>query len=214
VGAASARLLRSDDFSDPARGLFADNQRLTGRAVGAGGQEFQYDYGYRNGSLVGKILGPYPDGVENVVLTAFAPATGLVPGDFAVEVTARAASSPNAAGYGIQIIAAREALYTLEVRPSDGFYRLFPQIAQPRRAPLSGRSPAIARGPQDNQLRLEARGDTVIVYANGQELGQVQDERLAGRPVGVRLAWTMYRPPAAGDLEVRFRDFKIFSIGS
>ncbi len=61
-------------------------------------------------------------------------------------------------------------------------------------------------------LRLEVMGATARMLVNGQELAKRQHEGLDKRPGNIRLTARMGRPPEDGDVEVRFTDFKWYTL--
>ena len=207
------RLLSSDDFSDPARGLFLNNQRGTGRLTVSPGatHPFDWDYAYAGGALIGHVRGPYPESgywfgreVE--------PADSRMFGDFAVEARARATRSPDEAEYAVGYDPTPSSAYRFLVTPGVQRYRV--HWLQERRNLAVGRSSAVNPGAGENLLRIEVRGDTLRCFINGQEVDRVQHVGLAARGGSVRIGFYALSggPLVDGDVEVRFTEFRVYSL--
>jgi hypothetical protein len=208
------QLASADDFSNPDRGLFLDKQGGSGQESFGSGATIDYRWaaGYESGEFVGRVgtgarqpWGPFAD-------NRFAEAKDVVSSDdFALEVRARVAKSADEAGYGLRYTYGGETeRYLIYLRPSGGQYQVWWTPGQ--MALASGSSRVINGGHDENVLRMEVRGDTLRLFVNGQEVDRVQHEGLLRRPGKVALAWLMDRPPAEGEVEVHFRDFKLYSL--
>lgn len=208
--------ISADDFSNPARGFFQDQQGGSGEETFGSGNTIDYRWGagYEKGEFVGRVgtsardsWGPFADN------RAAEATEKIVDDDFAVEVRARATKSPAEGGYGLRYIYGSETeRYLLYLRPGTGQYQVWWTPGQISLA--SGLSDAMSRGGDENLLRMEVRGDTMRFYVNGREVDRVQHEGLLRRPGKVALAWVMDRPPTEGEMEVHFRDFKLFSLAT
>jgi hypothetical protein len=204
-------LLRSDDFSNPARGLFFDDRRGTTRLTFGPGEvhEFGWEFRYVEGSFAGFILGPHPDRTTPTWLGAAAEAVDKVFDDFAAEVRVRGIRSPGQTIYGIRYRVSPEESYTLQVRPVDRWYRILWQSGGDH-VLSSGNSSVINSGNEENHLRIEVRGDTLTAFANGQIIDRARHEGLVRRGGNIFLNWAMTGPPADQQVEVRFTDFKVY----
>jgi hypothetical protein len=208
---APGRLIRSDDFGDPATGLFRDNQEGTAQAAFSNGLtgRYQWRYGYEDRALVARLLGPYPDNPDQAILGIAASAADKQHEDFEVEVTGQATSSPEVALYGLRYTTTDDS-YFYRVTRDAGAYDLWSE--KDRKLLSGGRTAALRRAGQPNQLRLEVRGDTIRVFANGQLLDQARHDGLARRGGQLHLFFEMAGPPSAGSVEVRFTDFKVYAL--
>ena len=213
VAASAGRLLFADDFSDPSRGVFRNNLEGIGRITGDGSAplDFQGNYSYHRGALVGRLVGDHPGG-ERTVFGRMLLANERVLEDFAVEVRARITTSPNVTRFGIQFLAAQGEFFTFTIHPGLTAFNISRTLNQQAQAVTSGRTTAMRPPGEDNLLRVEVRGDTARIFVNGQEAGLTRHESLAkrGGQVGLNMA-------AAGQLanrasEVEFRDFKVFAL--
>lgn len=209
-------LLRFDDFSDPAKGLFLDNQRGTNRITFRDGVSHQYEweYSYAEGGLLARIRGPYPENPDRAHLGYSAAAADRVIEDFAVEVRASATKSPSAAQIALRYVlpGTPQVLYEFGARPGDSGYHIW--LNSPQRVLVSGRSSAINRGYEENHLRMEVRGDTMRVFANGRLIDEARHEGIATRSGRFHLIWAMWGAPEDGDVEVRFTDFRVYALGT
>lgn len=205
------KLLRADDFSDPARGLFLDRQQGTSRTTFSSGATYQYnwEYGYQDGSLVARVRGPYPTNPDGAWVGVWAPAADKVWEDFAVEVKARATRSAAASGYTIIYLAPPDHRYEYQVRAGDAVYSIW--SAEDNRTLAIGRTGAANRGSEENHLRLEVRGDTMTIFLNGQLIDRAQHSGLAARDGALVLASNLRGLDPDVDLEVRFTDFKVLA---
>jgi hypothetical protein len=100
--------------------------------------------------------------------------------------------------------------YRFSVDPTAGTFGL--EFRPPGGDPLRGTellpptpSPAIRRGTAINRLAVVARGPTLELFVNGEQVGQVQDER--GR--WGRLGWVTLPSAAGQPAEAQFRDLVI-----
>ncbi|HZO31200.1 MAG TPA: protein kinase [Chloroflexota bacterium] len=208
-----ARLLRSDDFSDPARGLFRNNLEGIGRITGDGSAplDFQGNYSYQGGALVGRLVGDHP-GDERAVFGRMLLARDQVVEDFAVEVRARITSSPNVTRFGLQFLAAQGEYFTFTIHPGTTGFNISRTLGPQAQALTTGRTTAMRPPGEDNLIRVEVRGDTARLYVNGQEAGLTRHESLArrGGQVGLNMAATGQL--ANRTAEVQFREFKVFAL--
>jgi len=209
--ASPRRLQSSDDFSDPARGLFLNNQRGTGRFTPTGSSlphSYEWDYGYAGGSFVGHVRGPNPQPGCSFGPTAEATDSKMF-GDFAVEARVGATRSPDGAEYAVAYFPTPNAVYRWTVAPGTQRYRVFGE----NRNLQVGRSTAVRPGAEENLLRMEVRGDTMHGFINGQEAARVQHAGLAVRGGAIRIGFfALCGPLADGDVEVRFTDFKVYAL--
>jgi class 3 adenylate cyclase len=206
-----ARFTLSDDFSDPARGLFLNNQRGVARGVLADdtSYEYQWEYRYADGALVARLTLP---AIEEVLRPyKGAAAADRVFGDFAVEVRARTTTSGNRARYGIEYVLTDEDRYRLEVAPAVQQYGLSLGPLQ-RNLLAHARSSAVNREDAENHLRMEVRGGTMTAFVNGIEVDQGEHPGLARRGGTVELIVGHYQRPQEAPVEVRFTDFRLFSL--
>ena len=163
------KLLRSDDFSDPAKGLFQDNRQGIDRVIFSDGTSAQYrwEHGYAEKALVARIKGPYPKNPDQGVLDWGAGAAGKVLDDFAVEVRAKAVKSPSQVRYGLEYwfpdparIPGSQAggyrlftdSYRFFVDPGIGRYGI--QWEKENRSFASGRTRALKSDGGENLLRV------------------------------------------------------------
>ncbi len=213
--ASQQSLLGSDDFADPAKGLFQNNQQGTARIGlpgGGGPHAYQWEYGYLDRSLVARIKGPYPPNQEQALLSWNAPALEKLSGDFAAEVRARATKSAAQARYGLSYTPSAGDMYVFSVAPEVGSFGVVFNQQQQRHALVQARTGALKRGDEENLLRMEIRGATMQVVINGRQVDSVGDEGLGRRGGTLNLNFSMQGPPADGEVEVRFTEFKLFSL--
>lgn len=206
------KLLRSDDFSSPIRGLFMDKQSGTsGGAFGDGTPyEYRWEYGYADNALVAVLRGLYPERPGAFPYRGIA-AADRIPGDFAVEVRGRATRKPDRARYAIDYVVAGEDRYRFEIAPGPSSYGI--HLGPMRRNFMaSGRTGAVHQADEENHLRMEVRGDTMTVFANGEELDQGQHAGLARRGGTIELVAGMFGTLTDGDVEVRFTDFRVYTL--
>lgn len=215
----TVRLLHSDDFADPAKGLFLDKQRGITRGMLGGDTpfEFVWEYGYANKSLEVRLNSPSPAPNPGTQGRRFyhgaAETDKILSGDFAVEVRARATKSVEQATYSIDYVLSGEDRYQFVVAPSVQRHgiSLGPQH---RNFMSNDRNSTISRGGEENQLRMEVRGDTMAIFVNGQELDKGRHDGLRRRGGTVELVAGMSGPPEDGEVAVRFTDFKVYALAS
>lgn len=210
--AAPGKLLRSDDFSDPKRGLFLDNQRDSNRQTFSNGvsAQYQWEYGYADRALVFRLKAPSPPIPEGGGIFQSAAAADRVLGDFAVEVRAQTTKSGQGA-YSIDYVLAGEDRYRFVVGP--GLQRHGISLGPQHRNFMSNdRNSAINRGGEENHLRMEVRGDIMTIFVNGVELDRGQHDGLRRRGGSIELAAGMAVQPPDDGIEVRFTDFKVYSL--
>lgn len=213
---APSNLPRSDDFSDPMKGLFPDKQHGsgTGARVSAAeqGYPFQWDYGYEGKALVGRIKGDFPEGGQGA-FTWKAQAAGKMEQDFAVRVHAQVTVSPGQAGCLIRYDLGTDGYYQFAIFPGVQWYEVRWSQSGPDLA--NGYASVINVGNADNEMRMEVQGDTLRAYVNGRLLASIQHEGLAKRGGVIQLAGQMVgrlheqvlgKAPN-GEVEVRFTDF-------
>ncbi|HVA23802.1 MAG TPA: hypothetical protein VMW62_05360 [Chloroflexota bacterium] len=205
---ASGRLLYADDFSNPAKGLFLDHQK--GKAsLPADRASAAWDYAYQGGELVAHV-GPPSLPLAGRVIGGSARALNRVTGDFAFEVRARATRSPANAVYGLRYFpGSRE--FGFGIRPGQKSYQFWEIFRPPL---LAAQTTAIAPDESDNVLRLEVHGNTLRLFANGQMLDSVQDDAFTARPASVGLFFDTAAAPTGESVEMRYSDFKVYSLGS
>jgi hypothetical protein len=90
-----------------------------------------------------------------------------------------------AAYLAVKVRSGRGDSYELQIRPKAGRYKL---IRSPNSGAVSeeGRSNAIRKINKPNSLRLEAKGNRITAFVNGERLVRVQDgnaEEVGGRKV-------------------------------
>ncbi len=211
------KLLHSDDFSDPAKGLFLDKQRGTTRGMLSDNTpfEFLWEYGYADKSLQVRLkspsLAPNPAVQGRRFYQGAGGADKILSGDFAVEVRARVTKSVAQANYSIDYVLSGEDRYQFVVAPSAQRHGIS-LGPQQRNFMSTDRNSAINRGGEENQLRMEVRGDTIIIFVNGQQLDKGQHEGLKRRGGTIELVAGMAGPPDDGEVEVRFTDFKAYAL--
>ena len=101
--------------------------------------------------------------------------------------------------------------YRFFVDPGVGRYGIWWE--KEKRLLVSGRTRALKSASGKNLLRVEVRGDTMQVFINGEEIDRVQHDGLARRGGEIRLYFGMVGPPAEDEVEFRFTDFKLYSLG-
>jgi hypothetical protein len=213
-GASSTgRLLFADDFSDPSRGIFPNNLQGIGRITGDGSAppDFQGNYAYQGGAMVGKLIGDHPGG-DRAVFGRMLLANERLVGDFAVEVRGRVTSSPNATRFGFQYQPTQGEFFTFTVFPGTTGYNISLTGNQTAQSLATGRTPAMRPPGEDNLLRIEIQGDTARMYVNRQEVGRAQHQVLGRRDGQISLNMAANGQLANRTAEVEFRDFKAFSL--
>jgi hypothetical protein len=206
-------VLRADDFSDPARGLFPNDQRGVGRVIAEGGTQFEYrwSFTYRDGALVGRLTGAPPEGVRSPFGRALMAVDKLFD-DFAVEVRGTIASSSEQTRFGVRYLPTASLSISFMLLPGATRYVVTHGLNQQLQTLSSGRSLALQPPDQDNLLRVEIRGDTARMFVNGQETARVQHEALARRGGLIGLIVVTVPPLENKAAEVRFRDFTELSL--
>jgi len=205
---ATSRVLYTDDFSNPANGLFLDHQSGTAK-LPPDNASAQWDYSYQDGALVAHVSPPIMP-LSGRLIGGSARAANRLTGDFAFEVKARATQSPAHAVYGLRYFpGSRE--FGFGIQPSQKSYQLW-EIFQP--PILAARSNTIAPGGEENLLRLEVRASSVRLFVNGQEVDSRQDEAFGARPASAGLFFDTTAAPADGAVEIRYAAFKVYAIGS
>ena len=139
-----------------------------------------------------------------------ARALNRVTGDFAFEVRAKATRSPMNAVYGLRYFpGSRE--FGFGVQPGQKSYQFWEIFRPPL---LAAQSAAIAPDDSENVLRIEVRGSVARLFANGQMLDSLQDEAFGVRPASVGLFFDSSAAPAGDAVEMRYADFRVYSLGS
>ncbi len=203
---AAGKLLYADDFSNPAKGLFLDHQRGSATLPGDRASA-SWDYAYQTGELVAHV-GPPSVPLSGRVIGGSARALNRVSGDFAFEVRARATRSPKDVIYGLRYFpGSREFGFGLQPGPKAyQFWEIF------RPPLLAASSVAIAPDESENVLRLEVRGSAIRLFANGQMLDGLQDDAFGARPASVGLFFDSSAAPTADTVEMRYADFRVYSL--
>lgn len=206
------RLLRADDFSNPAAGLFFEDQGTTRGTTSSGiAVSAPWESRYEGRGLAIRVKGPYTANPDNWSYGPNPAASGRIQEEFAVEVRARVAKSPLAAEYGLMYDLPRaDDWYNWVVTPETGEYRFVWAGSGNNTKLLEDRSNLLRRGREETLLRMEVSGDTARLLANGEELAKVRHEGLTRRDVTVRLIARITAPPEDVDVEVRYTDFKVF----
>lgn len=214
---AGPQLVASDDFSNPAMGLFPTGQSGTGGVPrnpespsGSSSYEWPWDYGYANGALVGHLGFVLPNAPSGAIFGTHAMSSVAVNGDFAVAVQMVVTRSIPEAEGGIAFDPPGLPEYRVTIWPSQRGYTVWANQGGPPF--VRGSSPAIAAGGDPNLLRIEVRGGTLTVFANGQQLGVVPQAGFSGRPVQIGLGWYLGGEPSDGTAEVMFQNFKVYAL--
>jgi hypothetical protein len=203
------------DFSNPANGFFADNQHGVASRILTDGTRvpIPYDYKYQDGALVFHVRGPYPshtDG-QTTVFNISTIAAVTVPANFAVELAVQATRSAANSRIGISFGFTDVNQFTFSIDPGDGFYNLWSAAVNRRLAegwtnlyrPLDG----------SHRLGMEVRGSTVRGLIDGSVVTSLTHPDLNIRYSDIRLYVGMIGPPQDGDVEVKFRDFRLSPLG-
>ena len=202
----AGRLLYTDDFSNPAGGLFLDHQIGTATLPGDKATA-HWDYGYRDGALVAHVSAPTRPLEERVIGSAARSANRLT-GDFAFEVRARATAAAANALYGLRYYpGGRE--FGFGIQPGQKSYMLWELFQPPL---IAARNSAIAGDDADNFLRMEVRGSAVRPLVNGQAIDSRQDEAFGARPATVGLLFDSVASPGSESVEIRYSDFKVYAL--
>lgn len=207
AGAPGARQVFADDFSNPANGLFLDGQRGTATLPGDRASA-QWEYSYQNGGLLAHVAAPSLP-LNGRVIGGEARAANRLSGDFAFEVKAKATKSASQAVYGLRLYPGSRD-FGFGVWPGQKSYQLW-EIFQP--ALIAARSSSITTGEGDNVLRMEVRGNGIRLFINGQPVDDRQDDAFVTRPASVGLFFDTTASPGDNPVEIRYTDFKVFSLG-
>lgn len=204
-----AGVIRSDDFSDPAHGLFPNNQRGTGRATAENGTqiEYQWSFVYQGGALVGRLAGDVPSGVR-VLFGRTLMGVDKLFDDFAVELRGKVLSSPDGTRFGFQYLPTSSESVSFTLAPGTSNYIVTHGMNQQFQTLNTGKSTALVAPGEENLLRVEIRGDTGRLFVNGQEVARVQHEALARRGGTIGLIVVAATPLENRTAEVQFSDFK------
>jgi hypothetical protein len=203
----SGRLLYSDDFSNVATGLFLGRQDGTAMLPGDRASA-KWDYAYHDGALVAHVGAPTVP-LNGRLIGGSARAANPVLGSFAVEVKARATASPDHAVYGLRYFPGGRD-FAFGIRPSEKTFEVWEVFKTPM---LSATNPVIEPPGSDNLLRMEVRGASIRLFVNGQSLRALQDDAFGARPASVGVFFDSTGSPSDPPVEVRYTDFKVFSLG-
>ena len=206
--AGSGRLLYSDDFTNVATGLFLGRQEGTAY-LPEDRASAKWDYGYQDGALVAHV-GPPTVPLGRRLIGGSARAANPVLGSFAVEVKARATASPDLAVYGLRYFPGGRD-FAFGIRPNEKTFEVWEVLKPPM---LSASNPVIEPPSVDNLLRLEVRGAAIRLFVNGQPLRALQDDAFAARPASVGVFFDTTGSPNDPPVEVRYTEFRVFSLGS
>jgi class 3 adenylate cyclase len=211
------RLLRVDDFSDPARGQFLNNQQGTARVMVNGAPvDFQWGFGYQGGAMVVRLSGTYPEnsGPDQPPFGRSAPMIDKVFEDFAAEVRGHLTKSPGQGRFGFLYTPVPGDTFSFTVNPTTPGYVISHTVNQQTvQVLISRRTGLLKPADQDNVVRLEVRGDTARLFINGQQAEQVQHESLGRRGGVVGLQFLAAGRFPDGEAAVQFDDFKLFALG-
>jgi transcriptional regulator with XRE-family HTH domain len=210
----AGELVLADSLADPTNPAFPREQSGSSPAAFSDGTSatYQWDAAYMYSALVAHVLGPYPPNSDHAWLEAGVILDRPVPQDFAIQVRGRVTRSPEASAFGLAFEAAPDQMYEFDVTPAEQGYRL--ELAQGQSPAADGQSNWILPPSQPNLLRVEVRGDTLRVLANGHELARAGPPQLADRQGGkVSLRWAMTGPPSEGNsVEIRFAQFALYAL--
>ncbi len=199
----SERLVYSDDFSDPSRGLFLGRQDGTATLPGDRASA-KWDYTYRDGSLVAHVSPPSVP-LNGRLIGGSARSANPLTGNFAVEVRARATANVEHAVLGLRLYPGGRD-FAFGLRPSSKTYEVWEIFKEPM---LSAQNPVID---SENLLRLEVRGASLRLSINGQPLRALQDEPFGARPASVGVFFDTTAAPGEDPVEIRYSDFKVFAL--
>lgn len=209
------KLLAADDFSDPRKGLFVDNQRGTGRYTVPAGRTnagfaytCPYEGKYQDGALVARV-GPYPQGLSGRYIGMDMRMADRPQGNVAIEVESNVTKSPAQAWHGVRMDFSGDDAYRAYINTQN---RSFEVYAGDTTLLDSGRSNAINLGGAPNALRVAFVKDTLTLSVNGQQVSQVRHDGLTRRTGNMQLAARMAAQPAEGEVEVRFKNFKVYAL--
>ena len=203
-------LLRADDFSNPAQGLFRDAQTGTGQVTLSDGRganyNYRWQYGYQDRSLVLKLPGPYPDPANQAILGVGAVAADRLNADFAVEVVASVTKSPNVALYGLRYILAPGDSYFFRIGRDGASFELWSEqgptslgggrttsSSAVNPTPCGWRSPATRSAPSPTASSWPAPSSPGLTRRGGQ-LALLAE--MAGPPIRRRSRGPLLRPQA------------------
>jgi hypothetical protein len=206
--AAPGQLLYADEFTNPAKGLFLERQSGTS-SLPADRASAQWDYAYQNGELVAHV-GPPSLPLAGRLIGGSARGLNPLTGDFAFEVRARATRAPGSAVYGLRYFPGGRD-FGFGIEPSGKRYKLWEVFRPPL---LAAQSDAIASDDAENVLRLEVRGSALRLLVNGRAVDSLRDQAFGARPAAVGLFFDSTAPPGGDSVEVRYRDFRVYSLGS
>jgi hypothetical protein len=208
-------MLPSDNFKDPAKGLFQDKQNGANRVQLSSGGTHQYlwDYGYANSALVAHVVGPYPKSGYDGSYGYSPDCREKVPGPFAVEVRAKATKSSMQAAYGLGVSDATNdgGAFRALVYPGSNSFAIY-HLDKAWTIIAQGRDSAIQSGPTENAIRVELRAGSLSLKVNGREIAKVRHPEVRTTSTSLRLEFRMYGQPDDGDVEIRFSDFKVLAL--
>ncbi|HLY64586.1 MAG TPA: hypothetical protein VKU60_03540 [Chloroflexota bacterium] len=200
------RLLYADDLSGLMPRLFPDQQQGTA-TLPADGAAARWDYAYQDGALVAHVS-PASASLGGRVIGGSAQAAFPMTGDFAFEVKAQATSSAASAVFGLRYFPnGRE--FGIGLQPAHQSYQLWELFKPPLRSAQS----AAIEAEQPNTVRLEVRRAALRLFVNGQQVDALQDQAFGGRPASVGLFFDTSAGPGEAPVEVRYTDFRVYSLG-
>ncbi|HEX6511870.1 MAG TPA: hypothetical protein VF157_06205 [Chloroflexota bacterium] len=206
VNGGASQLLYADDFSDPAKGVFPAQQAGTAR-LPEDGVTAPWSYSYEDGALVARV-GPPSGPLSRRVIGGSARAPNRLTGDFAVEVRARASASAASAVYGVRYFPG-DREFGFGLQPGQGSYAAWELFKPPL---ATGQSKAIARDQEENWLRLEVRDSGARLLVNGRMLDSLRQDAFGLRPASVGLFFDAVGAPSDGAVEIRYTDFRVYSL--
>lgn len=128
--------------------------------------------------------------------------------DVQIEVQAENMGGPDSNVYGVLCRVDQEASsYYFLVISSDGYYGIGKVKAQEQKllsSPNMLPHPAIRQGRGVNHIRADCVGDRLVLYANGQKLGETRDNEFVEGDIGLT-AGTFEQP----GVDIHFTDFRV-----
>lgn len=128
--------------------------------------------------------------------------------DVQVDVQAENVAGPDSNVFGIICRANQEeSSYYFLVISSDGYYGIGKVKGQQQsmlNSPVMLPHPAIHQGRGTNQIRADCVGDRLVLFVNGQKLGEARDGEFMAGEIGLT-AGTFDQP----GVDIRFTDFRV-----
>ena len=125
-----------------------------------------------------------------------------------IEVQAENTGGPDSNVYGVLCRVDQEASsYYFLVISSDGYYGIGKVKAQEQKllsSPTMLPHPAIRQGRGVNHIRADCVGDRLVLYANGQKLGETRDNEFVEGDIGLT-AGTFEQP----GVDIHFTDLRV-----